>query len=180
MWNPPPEMNEEYIALVKYIISAMPAALEHKSTQGFTPLHLAVAVQRSEIVQLLISAGANQRVRDRHGRSVVHNMLVPLVASDNSWDGTRSLFNPVRLRELLQLFDRSHVKEMLLERCTLGHHFSSLTPLAYWLKKNTSIGGWTSHMKPDIIEILTEYSGSEDMDLINGEGDLPLHQVSFK
>jgi hypothetical protein len=90
-----------------------------------------------------------------------------------------SLFSPVRLRELLQPLDRSHVKEMLLERCTLGPHFSSLTPQAYLLKKNTSTNSRTSHIKPDVIKILTEYSGSEDMDLINGEGDLPLHQVSF-
>lgn len=172
-------MNEEYVALVRYIISAMPTALEHKSTQGFTPLHLAVAFQRPEIVELLISAGANQRVCDRHGRNVVHNMLVPLVASDKAWDTTTCHFNPVRLRELLQILDRSHVKEMLLERCTLGPRFSSLTPQAYWLKKNSSTHGRTSHMKPDVIKILTEYSGSEDMDLINGEGDLPLHQVSF-
>jgi ankyrin repeat protein len=179
MWNPPPEKNEEYVALVKYIIYAMPTALEHKSTQGFTPLHLAVTVRRPEIVELLISAGANQRVCDRHGRNILHNMLVPLVASDLAWHSTMSLFSPVRLRELFQLLDRSHIKEMLLERCTLGPHFSSLTPQAYWLKKNTSTHGRTSHMKPDVIKILTEYSGGEDMDLINGEGDLPLHQVSF-
>jgi len=74
------------------------------------------------------------------------------------------------LQKLLELFDKDAVKEMLLERCSEAP--GALTPLAYWMAKN---GG--SYKKPDFIAILAKYSSGEDLEMINGEGDLPLHVV---
>ena len=69
---------------------------------------------------------------------------------------------------MIDLFDKDGVKEMLLERCI--SHPGALTPLAYWM--SNSGGGYT---KTDVIEILCKHSNGEDLEMINGEGDLPLH-----
>lgn len=75
------------------------------------------------------------------------------------------------LSKLLELFDKDAVKEMLLERCNEAP--GALTPLAYWMSKTNG-----SFKKPDFIAILAKYSSGEDLEMINGEGDLPLHVVS--
>jgi hypothetical protein len=74
------------------------------------------------------------------------------------------------LQKLLELFHKDAVKEMLLERC--NETPGALIPLANWMAKN---GG--SYKKPDFIAILSKYSSGEDLEMINGEGDLPLHVV---
>jgi hypothetical protein len=92
LYNPDrKEDHPEYLALIKHLISVLPDSLEQKSSEGWTPLHLAGA----------------------------------------------------------------------------------LTPLAYWMAKNNG-----NHKKSDIVEILTSYSSGEELEMINGEGDLPLHVVS--
>jgi ankyrin repeat protein len=171
--NPPIEKGtQEYLALVKYLVSAIPDAPETKSSQGWTPLHVAVAIRRPEIVEFLLSVGANQRVRDNCSRNVIHNMVVPPEGQTEMWTSPKSHLDPDKLRAIIGLFDKKHVEEMLLERCTLEPSLSTVTPLAYWMSKNTD------YKKPDIIEVLTEYSRGDDMGLVNGEGDLPLHQAS--
>ena len=72
------------------------------------------------------------------------------------------------VQALIEIFNKDGVKDMLLERCT--SHPGALTPLAYWLAQNN--GGYK---KTHIIEILSKYSTGEDLEMINGEGDLPLH-----
>jgi uncharacterized protein (DUF2249 family) len=37
-----------------------------------------------------------------------------------------------------------------------------------------------NYKKPDIIEALSKYSSGEELEMINGEGDLPLHVVCFQ
>ncbi len=143
----------------------MPESLEHKSVHGWTPLHLAVAVRRPEIVELLMAAGANQRARDKCGRNVIHIMA----GSD-----------PEILRKMISLFDKAHVKEMFLEKCNQGESFSQLAPLSYWMVKNAQNSDWNSinpDQKLEVIKVFAEHSQADDMELINGEGDLPLHQV---
>lgn len=165
----------------------MPDSLEQKSSHGLSPLSVAAALQRPEIMKLLLLAGANPRTVDICRRNVIHNTLVALRLG-NSGNSGRSLHSqtplspltePKLLEAILALFDKKDVKEMLLEKCTLGPQFSSLTPLAYWIANNVP-GMYNNvkvHGKADIIEILLSYSDGDDMELINGEGDLPLHQV---
>ena len=76
-----------------------------------------------------------------------------------------------KLKQLLELFDKSVLKEMLLERCSQAP--GALTPLAYWMARNSGV-----YKKADIVEVLTSYSSGEELEMINGEGDLPLHVVS--
>lgn len=72
---------------------------------------------------------------------------------------------------MIELFDKHLIREMMVERCTLAP--GSLTPLANWMARNMG-----SYKKTDIAAILAEYSTGEDLEMINGEGDLPLHVVS--
>lgn len=93
---------------------------------------------------------------------MVHSMVV--YRSYNAKSGTK------KFQRMIELFDEDGVKDMLLERCNESP--GALTPLAYWMARNN--GGYK---KSDFIEILAKYSSGEELEMINGEGDLPLHVV---
>ncbi len=97
------------------------------------------------------------------GRNMLHSMLVS-PNTTRTWDKT----GRKRLGRILELFDKAALKEMLLERCT--DHPGALTPLAYWMSKSGYVG-------KKVISILSKYSTGEDLEMINGEGDLPVHVV---
>ena len=77
------------------------------------------------------------------------------------------------LESLISLFDKEKVKEMMLERCTAAP--GALTPLAYWMAGNIN----DQLRSKDFIKTLTEYGSGQELEMINGEGDLPLHVVGF-
>jgi hypothetical protein len=96
---------------------------------------------------------------------MVHSLLV----HPKTWD----VKNDVEiLNDMLKEFDKESVKEMLVERAVVQP--GALTPLAYWMAKNTQ------YKKADIIEVLSKYSSGEELEMINGEGDLPLHVVCLQ
>jgi hypothetical protein len=150
----------KYLALIKHLVSVLPETLEQKSSEGWTPLLVALYTQCEEVVSFLISSGADQRARDKLGRNVVHTLL------GNRNGGAKT--SGKKLRSMLNLFGKNGVKEMLLERCI--NHPGALTPLAYWF--SCAGGSWK---RTNVIEVLSKYSTGEDLEMINGEGDLPLH-----
>lgn len=77
------------------------------------------------------------------------------------------------LPKLLDLFDKDTVKDMFLERCNESP--GALTPLAYWMAR----AGTGGSKDPEFLAILAKHSSGEDLEMINGEGDLPLHVVSI-
>ena len=95
---------------------------------------------------------------------MVHSMLV-------SQNQSRARTKAKDIKELLELFDKDALKEMLLERCNQAP--GALTPLAYWMAKNNG-----SYKKDKVVKVVTSYSSGEELEMINGEGDLPLHVVS--
>jgi ankyrin repeat protein len=151
--------------LIKHLISVSPESLEHKSSEGFTPLQLAVFARRPELVSYLLSAGANQLHRDNMGRNMVHTIVCHKQG--------RARTDAEEFESLLSLFDREKVKEMMLERCTAAP--GALTPLAYWMAGNNSI----RCRSKDLVEVLTSHGGGQELEMINGEGDLPVHVVSY-
>ena len=157
------EDKTKYLALIKHLVSVAPDSIEQKSSEGLTPLHLAVLAHQPEVISFLLSEGANQRHRDKAGRNVVHHMIAPK-------NNARANTDAEKFQQLISLFDKSAIEEMLLERCT--EKPGALTPLAYYMAKNAG-----SHRKTDIVAILSKYSNGEDLAMINGEGDLPLHVV---
>jgi ankyrin repeat protein len=180
LWNPTKEDEndhkdpEEYVSLVKYLLEVMPETLDLKSAQGYTPLHLAVSHLRHDIVKLLISKGANQRIRDSRSRNIVHNLLVKITNISFN-DNSTSQTNAENIGRILALLDKEQVKEMLLERCSTSANSPASTPLAYYLSHINY-----NHRNADVMKLLVEYSGGDDLELINGEGDLPLHTVRSK
>jgi hypothetical protein len=150
----------EYLALIKHLVSVVPESLEQKSSEGWTPLHIAIYTQHEEVVSYLISVGADQRARDKLGRNIVHALL--------AHHGGGAKTDCKTVQALIEIFSKYGVKDMLLERCTSNP--GALTPLAYWLAQNN--GGYK---KTHIVEILSKYSTGENLEMINGEGDLPLH-----
>jgi hypothetical protein len=70
------------------------------------------------------------------------------------------------LRKTLELFDREIVKELLVSRCKA----SGLTPLALWLNRNMMLPN-----AGEVVDLLAEYSGGKDIEMLSPEGDLPLH-----
>lgn len=162
LYNPTEKKDmPNYMALIKHLISVLPEALDHKSFDGWTPLHLAVLVLQEEVISHLISLGADQRSRDKHGRNVVHHMFTHTSRLEN--DDTE------KLDKIIKLFDKEAVKEMLVERCNFKP--GALTPLAYWM----AVGRGKN--SGSIIKALSEYSDGRDLEMINGEGELPLHAV---
>ena len=150
----------EYLALIKHLVSVVPESLEQKSSEGWTPLHIAIYTQHEEVVSYLLSAGADQRSRDKLGRNIVHALLA------HHRSGAKT--DRKKMEAILELFNKEAVKDMLLERCT--SHPGALTPLTFWLSNNNG-----ASRKTHIIELLSKYSTGEDLEMINGEGDLPLH-----
>ena len=165
LYNPDKKVeHQEYLALIKHLVSVLPDSLEQKSSEGWSPLHVAVYTEQEDIISYLISIGANQRSRDRAGRNMAHSLLV-----HQSYHNAKN--NAKQLRKILDLFDKAQLKEMMLERCTQTP--GALTPLAFWMAKDAG-----TYRKAGIVKVLTGYSTGEELEMINGEGDLPLHVVS--
>lgn len=150
------------LALLQHLLSVDPDSLDRRTIiQGMTPLHIAIKIERADIVSFLIAQGADQRSRDKENRNCIHHMLVPC---NNSFS-LQSRSDAAPLRQLIDLFDPSVVKELLLSRQKPGNQ----TPLTLWLHGNQH------HLDSDIIEILESFSSGEDLDIIDDTGDLPLH-----
>lgn len=141
-------------------MSVAPEMLETKSSEGWTPLQVAAIKQRVPMIEYLISVGANQRHRDKNGRNMIHSML----KQASQW----SKEDRERLEKMLDLFDKEALKEMFLERC--NEKPGALSPLAYFMTVNRG-----NFKGSEVVSILAKYSNGEDLSMINGEGDLPLH-----
>ncbi|EMR81433.1 putative ankyrin repeat protein [Botrytis cinerea BcDW1] len=159
--HPPTDKGEiNHLNLVKHLVSVLPdSALSLKSAQGFSPLHLAVSRKNIPIIEYLLSVGASPRSRDRQNRNIMHTLAADARSVDKETISS--------LESIIKLLDKKDVQEMLLERS--DDYPSAVTPLALWMSKAKR------HDSVDFIELLLKYSTGEELEMINGEGDLPLH-----
>nr|POF05923.1 uncharacterized protein CFP56_53310 [Quercus suber] len=146
-------------ALLKYLISSMPASLDAKSRDGLTPLHVAFQLFDDAAVRLLIDAGADQTARDSMGNNIVHHLLK---RSENEKTVTK-------LPQMLDLIDKRVLPSLMVERCSEDP--GALTPLAYFCASKYS----DSDTQTEIVRIVIKYSEGKELSMINGEGDTPLH-----
>ncbi|RDL39383.1 uncharacterized protein BP5553_03723 [Venustampulla echinocandica] len=154
--------TDKHLALIKHLISIAPEALEQKTIEGWTPLHQAVWLDREDLVAYFLSLGANQRQRDKRGRNMIHSMVTA------KWETNSNPKTDIqKLQCMLELFDKEAVKAMLVERGTTDS--GAYTPLASWMAMNTN------YKKSDFMAVLSRYSSGEELEMINGEGELPLH-----
>ncbi|TGO46320.1 hypothetical protein BCON_0331g00030 [Botryotinia convoluta] len=158
-----PQTDEEkikHLNLIKHLVSVLPdSVLSLKSSQGYSPLHLAVNRKNIPIIEYLLSVGASPRSRDRQNRNIMHTL-----AADATTVNKETV--PC-LESIIKLFNKKDVQEMLLERS--DDYPSAVTPLALWMSKATH------YDSADVIEVFLKYSTGEELEMINGEGDLPLH-----
>ncbi|CAG8909526.1 unnamed protein product [Penicillium egyptiacum] len=115
------EPNDESVRLVQYLVDHHPECLEVRSTEGMTPLSLAMSMHKVRFARILVDAGANQAVRDKEARNLLHLILVS--------DGGRVCKHTNRCTRLIDLLDKQLLPTMLMERGGEG----SRTPFSRWL-----------------------------------------------
>jgi ankyrin repeat protein len=166
--------NEHTDRLVKYLMKAIPASLETKSFAGYTPLHLAFKLGRLSIAKILIDAGANQATRDTHANNLIHDAVSNLPADRNG--------KSVRIfGELLELLDPELRSNMFHQRNS-SVTMTGATPLHAFIQQNygSSYHSYEAEWVKQhvaIANMLLKYSKGEDLAIINGSGDLPLHTL---
>lgn len=160
--------TETALRLLRHVCKSSPDSLNHKSATGFTPLQLAFSLHRVEMIKVLIEAGADQTCRTHAGDNIIHSILSGAsTSSEDSLPRTRNLFSLIDPRLLPSLFQ---------ERTTTVP--GAATPLARWLyatNQPTPYDEVTTGDPEKLLETILEFSKGEDLDLINGEGDTPVH-----
>ncbi|OQV00178.1 Ankyrin repeat-containing protein [Cladophialophora immunda] len=142
-----------------FLLEKMTNALEVRSSDGKTPLHLAFEIGRYYAAKKLIAVGAKQVTKDNLGRNILHTVL-----------GTIPTDNPALLDSVLKILDQNIVAALLHERCSSVVSTGN-TPLALFLGRITD-GGWEESLK-----LILALSGGKDLEKMDGAGDYPLHSV---
>ena len=142
-----------------FLLRTLSHCIEEKDSQGHTPLHLALQLQRYNAAKTLIGAGANQMTRNTKGENVLHTILT-------------SFHTKGPLSAVVSLLEPGLVKPLLLEKCG-GEDPGSLTPLAQLVRHDLG------HRKDplDILELILGYSEGKDLEILDGAGDCPLHYL---
>ena len=159
--------HEKSITFIKYIANAIPASLEAKVSDGFTPLLFAFSMCRTSFAKALIECGANLRARNKSGLNLIH-LLLHREANYRPHRGPKEELRVTR--ELLDLIDPEIRKEMFLERSS--ENPGSLTPLHYWIYRSALNKNSTM-----MLDLILEYSGGVELGLINGAGETIVHTL---
>ncbi len=160
--------TEGSLNLLRYLCKKAPELLQHKSANGLTPLHLAFSLHRTKMIQVLLEAGADQTCRNKAGDNIVHSIL-----NNTALEAKK---RPEKIREMLSLIDTRLLSSLFAERTSADPGAS--TPLARWLHSYFYGGRYSnadSTAAVEILEVILEFSKGEDLAIINGEGDTPLH-----
>lgn len=163
--------TEQSLQLLQTLCKNHPEALEHRSSSGMTPLHLAFRLQRVEMIKVLLEAGAQQTCRDNTSNNIVHTILTNSITTDDKGQN--------RLRELLSLVDGRLLPSLFTERTTAEP--GAATPLAVWVKSFLSTNYYSNNDtagREKHLQIILEFSKGADLGIVNGEGDTPIHAVA--
>ncbi|KAJ9603170.1 hypothetical protein H2200_012465 [Cladophialophora chaetospira] len=146
-----------------FLFEKMSDALDLRSVNGQTPLHLAFEVGRYYAAKKLIAAGANQCTKDNVGQSILHTIMETIGAEKTSL-----------LRSVIGMLDADAIYKLLLERSNAAESTGS-TPLAVFLDRINTKSGWEASLK-----YLLSLSNGKDLEKMNGAGDYPLHSLVRK
>ncbi|KAH6610532.1 ankyrin repeat [Trichoderma cornu-damae] len=170
--------SENSIKLVKYLIETCPDSLEKKTADGDTPLMMACRLGHVHYAKLLIEANADQSTRNHRGENILHAAV-----AGNPMAGS--------LRRLLAILDPGLLGHLFTERKNLQEN--GLTPLHAWISQvcrlfyENNYGSQRRRLNHnyrlfpgkdnfvDKLKLMLEYSKGEELDMLNGAGDTPLH-----
>ncbi|KAI0427221.1 ankyrin repeat protein [Xylaria sp. FL1042] len=148
--------------LIEYLIKVCPSSFEAKSDLGHTPLYLACLMGRVQFARTLISAGADQSVKDKEFNNIIHACVT-----------NQPKVN--QLRQMLELFDPELLGHMFRQRNNLSH--GGDTPCHYYVKKSNvhyHINVEESETV-NLLDLLLTFSKGEELEILNGSGDTVLH-----
>ncbi|KMP01227.1 hypothetical protein CIRG_01367 [Coccidioides immitis RMSCC 2394] len=164
--------KETGVAHVKLILEAIPTSLNAKNKTGMTALQVAFIKRRVMAAKTIVEAGADQTVRDETGRNLLHTILTPSM-------GEGVIKSPNLFRALSGLLDKEVLRSLATQRSHVGrgtHQYNSwsmLTPLAEWLAT-------AQNPHPDMLRTILEITGGQELYVLDGEGNYPIHQVVRK
>jgi ankyrin repeat protein len=151
------------MAMLKYLVNAMPDAVEARSADGMTPLLLAYCAHNLEAVKVLLKAGADQTARDKEGMNLLHHITAT---------AANFLVDLTHVRNLIETIDKRLIAGMCVQRCSRSP--GSLTPLALLVVQHFV----SNEIRVDMAHLILEYSHGAELRLLNGEGHTPLHVVA--
>jgi ankyrin repeat protein len=149
--------------ILKYLVNAMPGAVEARSAEGMTPLLLAYRAHNLEAVKILLEAGADQTVRDKEGMNSLHCITVTAATF---------VVDLAHVRNLIETIDKRLIAGMCVQRCSRSP--GSLTPLALLVAQHYV----SNEIRVDMARLILEFSHGAELELLNGEGHTPLHVVA--
>ncbi|CEJ58295.1 hypothetical protein PMG11_06958 [Penicillium brasilianum] len=170
---------EESERLVQYLVDHHPECLEVKSSEGHTPLALAISLHRLSFARILIKAGANQAARDIKGCNLLHLALCSLSGSIAR--------HADKISQLIDLMDKEQVSHMLNQRAGEG----SRTPFARWLHKYPDFD-FSVETQPKVPDLPSDQESTRSitklflnlgnstnqkfLELLDGAGNTPVHE----
>ena len=170
---------EESERLVQYLVDHHPECLEVRSSEGHTPLALAISLHRLSFARILINAGANQAARDAEGCNLLHLVLCNIVGN--------TARHADKISKLIDLMDKDHVSTMLTQRAGEG----SRTPYARWLHKYPDFD-FSVEVQPTVAGLPTDQQSTSSitklfltlgqstshkfLELLDGAGNTPVHE----
>ncbi|KAK0647124.1 hypothetical protein B0T16DRAFT_354017 [Cercophora newfieldiana] len=165
MNNPTPEAEK----LIRYLIQSQPATLETKNSDGDTPLMTACHFGRTSFVKILIAAGADQSIRNKNGKNLLHHALSGLPHAE-------------QLESFLNALDKDLLPHLFATRSNL-HNDGGFTPLHAFVKDTSSSNYWGSRRSAyktdekwlEVVKLLLKFSGGAELEMLNGAGDTVLH-----
>lgn len=147
---------------LEFLLDKVPATyLETRTSQsGETPLHTALRLQNWPAFEILITAGADQSARNKHGRNLLH-MFYQIMAESEP--------NLPFFKYFISLLDSKLLPKLVQQRCS-DQGPGSMTPFAVYM----------AQIAPDerrfaIIDAMLDLSNGSELTIMNGSGDYPLH-----
>ncbi|KZF21130.1 ankyrin repeat protein [Xylona heveae TC161] len=149
-------------SLLNYLLLVAPKSLNTRSQVGYTPLSLAFYRKHITLARTLIAAGADQTTRDKTGRNIIHQLL-----ADN-YDREVD-----RVQKMLDLIDKRLLPGLFFERTAEAQ--GAQTPLVSYMFTASDQSELEKKEGLAVVDLLLKYSRGKDLEVLNSEGDTPLH-----
>jgi hypothetical protein len=172
--------GSEGFEILSHLIEFMPEAVNARSSAGDTPLLLAFRFQNLQAASMLIKAGADQTARNRDGGNLLHSLFSLLTESGggNGFSYVPEATNEnhyTHMRAIMDLLDPQLVPIICQQRAYVCR-FRWYTPLASLLYHVSTPNSFLV----SIVRMILESSGGAELDLLDNEGNTPLHLLVYK